>query len=76
MSKKGNCSAGFKIADLHGCHFHVLLVGLPCSSIDKAEMRKRSRKWDGVVGTRKKTKRKHMETRGLGGGKCGRDRMF
>lgn len=46
------------------------------SPIAKAEMRKRVRKWDGVMGMRKNTKRKHMETRGLGGGKCGRDRMF
>jgi len=71
LSKKGNCSAGFKVADLHGSHFHVLLVSLPCSSTNKAEMRKKSRKWDGIMGMRK-----HMETTGLEGGKRRRDRMF
>lgn len=28
------------------------------------------------MGMRKTMKRKHMETKGLGGGRCGRDRMF
>lgn len=76
MSKKGNCSAGFEIAHLHGGRFRELLVSFPCSSIDKAEMRRRSRKWAGIMGMRKKIKRKHMESRGLGGGMCGRDRIF
>lgn len=36
----------------------------------------RPRNWGGVLGMRKTMKRKHMETKGLGGGRCGRDRMF
>lgn len=36
----------------------------------------RPRSWGGVMGMRKTMKRKHMETKGLGGGRCGRDRMF
>lgn len=49
---------------------------LLCSSVGKVEMRKGVRKWDEVMGMKKNTKRKHMKNRGLGGGKCGRDRMF
>lgn len=32
MSKKGNCSAVFKIAAHHGGHFHMLLMSRSCSS--------------------------------------------
>lgn len=62
----------FEIADCRGCRHHVLIKGRPCSSVDKGKMRN----WGGVFGTRKKMRRKHMETKGLGGGGRGRDRMF
>lgn len=37
MSKKGNCCAQLEIADCRGCHCHVLHMGHPCSSVDKAK---------------------------------------
>lgn len=65
MSKKGNCCAQFEIADCRGCHCHVLLEGHPCSLVDKAK----ELGWS--YGDEE-----DKEEEGLGGGRCGRERMF